>query len=32
MVNSLKNHKIDSKNICMGPSDTLGHLWKKSEF
>ena len=32
MANSLKNHQLDSENICMGPSDTLGHLWKKSEF
>ena len=32
LANSLKNHKLISENICMGPSDTLGHLWKKSEF
>ena len=32
MADSLKNHKLDSENIYMGSSDTLGHLWKKSEF
>ena len=32
MTNSLKNHKLDSENIYMRPSDAIGHLWKKSGF